>query len=810
MAKIDRILRAAEATPWAMQPQKLWVIAEILAARAAAGEFPTQAEAQEMEARQSGRVATAGSVAVLPVFGTISRRMGMMEAMSGGVSVEGLSKNFAELVNDDSVSAIVLDVDSPGGSVYGIEELNNQIFDARKHKRVIAVADQLMASAAYYIASAADEVVISPSGEVGSIGVFTMHFDFSAHLEDEGVAVTIIKAGERKAEGNPYEPLDEEAVAHIQENVDAYYKQFVGAVARNMGVSRATVEADFGQGLTFTAKAALDRGMVHRIATLDEVLVDLTGGAATKKTNRSAAEEIRPAIAAMREHLAVAASSGEAVPTRAMASKEIAETISGAIHLFRQSDAVEPEEKSKTDAAAGHVAEVPDQDAPTEPASQARENSMSADEGKVAPTDGATDEQLQAAIEADRQRGQSIRAICSEHGVDVQKADAWVNEGRTVQEVNENVLKVIAARDSAGAAVDVQIGDTREHDAPFSNFGDQLMAVVAAEAQGAVPDPRLMGLNKRAAATGSGGAVPSDGGFLVQPEFTGEILRRVYDLGEVVTRVRRRPIGPNADGLIINAVSESSRATGSRYGGIQVYWADEGATVTAKKPKFRQMELYLRKLMGIWYVTDELLKDAVALEAIGVDAFSEEIAFVVEDSVFRGTGAGQPLGFLNSAAKVEVAKESAQVAATINATNVLKMFGRMWPRSRKNAVWFINVDAEHQLPLMTIANQPVYLPPGGLSNSPFGTLLGRPVIPVEYCETLGTAGDIILADLDQYLMIDKGRAEQAWSIHVRFINDEQTFRITYRVDGQPTWKTALTPYKGTATQSPFITLAVRS
>ncbi len=807
MARIERILKAVEALPWVLMPQKAAVLGEILSAKADAGQIPTQSEIDAADARLRGESRNVGgTIAVLPMFGVMSRRMGMLGAMSGGLSVETFSKQFRELVDDDSVTAIVIDVDSPGGSVYGIEELSRQIFDARSKKRIIAIADQLMASGAYYAASSADELIVSPSGEVGSIGVYSIHFDWSKNLEEGGIKVTIIKAGERKAEGNPYETLSEEAAEHMQSMVDAYYSQFVEAVARNRGIDRATVEANFGQGLTFDAARALERGMVDRIATLDEVLAELTGGTVISESP----------IAGETEELGIAAcveTIGSELDPNGMWA-EVAENISRTLQIPRAelfadlgaSETViegsqEPPEK-KPDAALGHAAEE-DEPAPTKPAPVATEDSMSEQDKALAA--GATDEGVDL-IQAERERAMTIRAKASEHGIAEESVEQWVASGADIETVNAAILEVLKVRQAESSTI--VVGDDREAARPFRNFGEQLIAIMQAEQAGAVQDKRLLGIH--AAATGSGGAVPSDGGFLLQPDFSGEILRRVYDLGEVLSRVRRRPIGPDADGLKINAVDETSRVTGSRYGGIQVYWADEGDTVTAKKPKFRQMELYLRKLMGIWYVTDELLKDSVALQAIGEDAFSEEIAFMVEDAIFRGTGSGQPRGFLNSNALVTVTAESGQAAATVVANNVFNMNARLWPRSRVNAAWFINTDVEPQLPAMTIGDQPVYLPPGGMRDTPFGILLGHPVIPVEYCETLGTLGDIVLADLDQYLLIDKGAAQSAWSIHVRFLNDEQTFRITYRVDGQPSWTSALTPYKGSNTLSPFVVLATRS
>lgn len=160
-----------------------------------------------------------------------------------------------------------------------------------------------------------------------------------------------------------------------------------------------------------------------------------------------------------------------------------------------------------------------------------------------------------------------------------------------------------------------------------------------------------------------------------------------------------------------------------------------------------------------------------------------------------------------------MSKESGQAASTVVIQNIIKMYARLWSRSRQNAVWYINQDILPQLMTMTLAvgsgGSVVWMPAGQIAGQPFDTLLGIPVIPIEQCASLTNQGDIILADMSQYLAIDKGSMQAASSIHVRFVNDESVFRFTYRCDGQPGWNTALTPYKGSATQSPFITLQNR-
>jgi len=354
--------------------------------------------------------------------------------------------------------------------------------------------------------------------------------------------------------------------------------------------------------------------------------------------------------------------------------------------------------------------------------------------------------------------------------------------------------------------------DKQDEPAGFNTFGDMLQAVaVASKTQGANVDPRLIGPQ---AATGLSEGVTSDGGFLVNTDVASGLLTNVYETGILTGRVARTPISANANGLKLNGIDETSRASGSQWGGITSYWLNEGGTLTGSKPKFRQVELNLKKLIGLCYATDELLSDAAALESVITTGFANVFGFKMDESIVRGTGAGQPLGILNSACKVTVSAEGGQAATTIVSENVEKMYARMHPRGLGNAVWLVNQDCWPELFNMYhsvgTGGSTTFLPPGGLSASPYHTLLGRPVIPCEQCSTLGTEGDIIFADLSQYMMIDKGGVQTASSIHVQFTTDESVFRFVVRVDGQPTWASAVTPAQGSNTVSPFITLATRS
>lgn len=267
------IIAAIRDTPWAIVPAKLADIMAVVALRAA-GVTLTAEEMQERigAAAQRPKLRSNGDIAVLPLVGTISHRMGMLSQSSGGTSVEAFTREFRALVNDPSVAAIVLDVDSPGGSVSGIDELSSEIHRARGIKPISAVANSMAASAAYWIATAADEVVITPSGEVGSVGVIAAHEDQSGLYEQMGVKVSLVTAGKYKAENNPFEPITDEGRAAIQARVDDSYAMFTKALARNRGVPLETVRSGFGQGRIVGAREAVKLGMADRIATLDDVV----------------------------------------------------------------------------------------------------------------------------------------------------------------------------------------------------------------------------------------------------------------------------------------------------------------------------------------------------------------------------------------------------------------------------------------------------------------------------------------------------------------------------------------------------------
>jgi len=301
-----RIYRAVTTTPWAIAPAKLAEIGEFIAMRSR-GVALDKAEVQfaldgrprpeRGGDRRPYRLIEGHGVAIIPLYGVILPRANLLIEFSGGTSTQLFSQAVEQAVADEEVETIVLDVDSPGGSVVGVQEAADTVRWATARKKVVAVATSQMASAAYWIGAAAGEVVASPSSQVGSVGVYSLHFDQSRRDEKEGMKVTVIQRGQYKTDGIPHKPLTDQGRNTLQEQVDSYYSMFVHSLAIDRKVSLATVETNFGQGKTFLAQQATLAGMVDRVSTLGEILGELRRPArsplATSGRYRTLANRIR-------------------------------------------------------------------------------------------------------------------------------------------------------------------------------------------------------------------------------------------------------------------------------------------------------------------------------------------------------------------------------------------------------------------------------------------------------------------------------------------------------------------------------------
>ena len=302
------------------------------------------------------------------------------------------------------------------------------------------------------------------------------------------------------------------------------------------------------------------------------------------------------------------------------------------------------------------------------------------------------------------------------------------------------------------------------------------------------------------------------GGFLVQTEFSEKWIASVYaGASPFLGLCDQRQTDNYLAKIKIPAIDEVSRADGFRNGGMFGYWEKEGDQITASLPKWRMVETTGNKVIVLAFVANELLTDDKMLEAFLNKGVPEELSFVLGEKVVSGTGAGVPLGITNAPATITVPKDQGQIAGSIVRANVLGMWTRLASPSRRRAVWLVNEDADLQLE--AIAADPagpanLYIPSGVCGNE-YPLLKGRPVIEVEQCPVLGQPGDIVLADLSKYMIVDGGQKSSV-SMDVSFLNDQTVLKFTWYVDGRPSVVSPVMPFNGSGvTRSPFVCLAAR-
>lgn len=344
----------------------------------------------------------------------------------------------------------------------------------------------------------------------------------------------------------------------------------------------------------------------------------------------------------------------------------------------------------------------------------------------------------------------------------------------------------------------------------FNSLGEQLQAIVARAKNGA-EDKRLTQINNAVQGTGTGAG--ADGAFAIQPDFAGTIMESAVQNSPLLQRLDRYTCSNASNSARWLRAKETDVST-SVFGGIQMYWAAEGATVAASKPAFQEMRLDLEKMMGFMYATDEMLQDTAFLTGLAANGFSLASDRLLTEAVISGDGVGKPLGILNSGALVTVAKETSQAAGTFLGDNAIKMQARAMPRNRERLCWVMHPDVEEQLPYLAIksgdAAKFLWNPEGGLGAFDTQRVLNKPVLFDDNCKALGSAGDILLVDPYQYILLMKGTAKQDWSIHVEFLTDQQCFRMVFRCNGAPKVDEPLTIKNSTKTRSPFVTLAARA
>jgi HK97 family phage major capsid protein len=344
-------------------------------------------------------------------------------------------------------------------------------------------------------------------------------------------------------------------------------------------------------------------------------------------------------------------------------------------------------------------------------------------------------------------------------------------------------------------------------DGQFEHTGDLLAALYGERSGNRAQVDRMGALRNAFSST-----IPSEGGFLIPEEFRAELLR--VALQSAIVRPRARVIPMAAPRIKFPMIDSTSNAS-SVFGGIIGYWSEEGGTLTASSARFGAITLDAQKLTGYTELPNELLADsAISVGAFVDQTFPEALAWFEDNAFTRGTGVGEPLGFLSAGntAQVSVTKETGQVADTIVWENLIKMYSRMLPTSLGSAVWLAHIDTFPELATMALSvgtgGAPVWLT-DGTTGSPM-SILGRPVIFTEKMETLGDAGDIAFVDLSYYLIGDRQQMSAMTSEHFKFSTDTTAYRIIQRVDGRPWLKSAITPHKGSNTLSPFVKLAARA
>lgn len=383
---------------------------------------------------------------------------------------------------------------------------------------------------------------------------------------------------------------------------------------------------------------------------------------------------------------------------------------------------------------------------------------------------------------------------------------------RVEQEENQAAINddraLRAAERALAAGPTIEPGDDSHKADPWkgASLAEFLMAVRDHELNRGT-DARL---EVQAAASGANTRVGSEGGFLMRSEWAGEMYRTAMDNTEIITRCRRRPIGPGFEGTDGWYVNRGDRSTGQIAGGIQVYRKAEAALATGSQPKLGRYKLDLEELVGLAYMTNRQMNDGGQMEEIFRREFPKAFRFKLEDEIFNGNGVGQALGIKNSDALITQAKETGQSADTIVRANIDNMLSRLYREPGDQIIWCVSPTANVALPGLTVGDDPVFMPAGGLSGMALATLRTYPVIETEWQAAIGDLYDIMLVNLSHYLIIERDEAPDVQtSIHVKFVERETAFRWVVENNGSPLWDGTVTMADG-HTKSPFVTLAARA
>lgn len=413
-----------------------------------------------------------------------------------------------------------------------------------------------------------------------------------------------------------------------------------------------------------------------------------------------------------------------------------------------------------------------------------------------------------------------MQALCNKREELLAKGDTLIAENNVEEliAVNAEIKKVkneiMALEDFENEQKGNVVKNANNDVKKFKSLSEQLSAIRnAALSKGKNVDERLISNELSGGLNTNNDA---DGGYAIQSDFIGAILDKAYERSEIMNRCTTRAITANSNRASWVTLDDSEDATKTGVvvaGGVQAYWAEEGTTVLKSKPKYKNEELKLAKVMGICYTTEEMLQDVPFTAQVVEDSFSDAVVGLVTDGILNGNGivdgsAPQPYGIMKSSALVEVTPAT---ATKITAQDFLNLKARMRKKNWANAVWVVHPDLEADLPLMKDdSGNLMFIPAGGLNGATTDTLLGKPVIYDEFLASKGTKGDILLADFSEYLLIKKGEERKDWSMHVAFLTDEQVFRIVMRINGKPMRNNTYAVRNSTNRRGAFVTLGTRT
>ncbi len=422
-------------------------------------------------------------------------------------------------------------------------------------------------------------------------------------------------------------------------------------------------------------------------------------------------------------------------------------------------------------------------------------------------------------------RAAELAVLASESGMP-ERAASWITGNTSVADARSEVMKVLREKaeqrqpvQPAGTSLATNVHE-RAEDKPWGETPEAMAheftrAVITAARAPHATDVRLLASAAKERTQNT--VVGTEGGFAVPQPVQSMFLAAAKTGSQILSRVTERPITAG-NGLKETVVKEGARTNGARNGGLRHYWVAQEGEIPLSQAKLREIELSLKKVAVAVPVTEEQIEDGPALLSFLQEQVPEELRFGQELSIWGGSGVGECFGAMSSGGLITVAIEGSQTIANTSQyvwNNFANMVARMDPARFLRAAWFIQQSLWSKI-LTATAGDPangavaMYVPPGRLADAPFGSVYGRPLIPVEYASAEGTVGDLVLADWSDYLYATKGGIKHSSSMHVEFLKDKQHLKWTLRCDGQPRTRTPFTPFKGSATISPYIALAGRS